>query len=238
MRFQYNHWLLFHKLLSKYPTRTEFSFLNLILNMTKLFHLVFISLLALCSLSAQAQMRKCVTADGKSIYTDAPCASKVTGKSTEVKDTEAIKRASNLNGQLSLEKSCWVLSHRNSQCYRAANLELETVFKENCTLPIKEFERTQEQTENNKKKSYSGRYYSRYDRYEKNEKPVEADDLEYANRYVNKSRAVLQCESIEKDMWDFVKRHFANKVSAQDTKAINHKLKILPTREEKPWREY
>lgn len=204
--------------------------------MIKLLQLSFFSLLILCSMSAQAQMRKCVTADGKSVYTDAPCASKIEGKSTEIKETEAIKRAANLNGQLSLEKSCWVLSHRNSQCYRAANLELETVFKENCTLPINEFERTQEQIED--KKRNSGRYYDRYGRYEKNTKQTEADDLEYANRYVKKSRAVLQCESIEKDMWDFLKRNFSNKISPQDAKTINHKLKILPTREEKAWREY
>ena len=178
-------------------------------------------------------MRKCVTSSGKSIYTDQPCASKVTEKSTEVKDNELLKKVASINSQREIEKICWVLSHRNSQCYAHINYELSTVFKENCTLPIKDYEKLQNEERN------KSRYTSRYDRYSNRENErKDADDLLYEHRYTQKSRAVLQCESLEKNMWDFLKQNFDKKISEQDAKIINYKLKISPTHDHKNPRDY
>ncbi|WP_395011032.1 DUF4124 domain-containing protein [Undibacterium sp.] len=192
------------------------------------YRICLIALFALLSMSAQAQMRKCVTGSGKSIYTDQPCSNKVGEKSTEIKDSEVLKKVSSINGQRDLEKSCWVLSHRDSQCDTNVNYELRTVFKENCTLPIKQFEKEQD---NEKKRPRQ--YYER-----EREQDRDGDDLEYEHRYTRKSRAVLQCEALEKNMWDFLKLNFGKRISDQDAKIINYKLKILPTNEEKNWRQY
>jgi hypothetical protein len=201
--------------------------------MTIFHRICLLVLISLLSVSAQAQMRKCVTSSGKSIYTDQPCASKITEKSTEVKDNELLKKVASINSQREIEKMCWVLSHRNSQCYPHVNYELSMVFKENCTLPIKDYEKAQDEE---KRKP---RNYDRYERYNNSEsEQKEADDLLYEHRYTQKSRAVLQCEALEKNMWDFLKQNFSKKISEQDAKIINYKLKISPTHEHKNWREY
>lgn len=178
-------------------------------------------------------MRKCVTSSGKSIYTDQPCASKIAEKSTEIKDNELLKKVASINTQREIEKVCWVLSHRNSQCYPRVNYELATVFKENCTLPIKDYEKSQDEERR------KPRRHDRYGRYERNDgEQRDADDLLYEHRDTQKSRAVLQCEALEKDMWDFLRQNFSKKISEQDAKIINYKLKISPTHEQKNWREY
>ena len=76
-------------------------------------------------------------------------------------------------------------------------------------------------------------YYER-----EREQERDGDDLEYEHRYTRKSRAVLQCEALEKNMWDFLKLNFGKRISDQDAKIINYKLKILPTNAERNWREY
>lgn len=196
------------------------------------YRIFLIFLFSLLSCSAHAQMRKCVTSTGKSIYTDQPCASKVGEKSTEVKDSELLKKVSSINSQRELEKSCWVLSHRDSQCGTSVNYELRTVFRENCTLPIKQFQKDQES-----EKQRPRQYYER-ERERERDQDRDGDDLEYEHRHTQKSRAVLQCEALEKNMWDFLKLNFGKKISEQDAKIINYKLKISPTNQVKEWREY
>jgi hypothetical protein len=192
------------------------------------YRIYLITVLVLLSFSAHAQMRKCVTSSGQSVYTDQPCATKVGEKSTEVKDSELLKKVGSINSQRELEKSCWVLSHRDSQCDTNVNYELRTVFKENCTLPIKQFKKVQDTERQRPRRNYE----------REREPERDGDDLEYEHRYTHKSRAVLQCESLEKNMWDFLKLNFGKKISEQDAKIINYKLKILPTHNQKNWREY
>lgn len=212
------------------------SLLQLIVTMKNFYRICLLVLSLVVSMSAQAQMRKCVTSSGKSIYTDQPCASKIGEKSTEVKDNDLLKKVASINTQREIEKVCWVLSHRNSQCYPHVNYELSTVFKENCTTPIKDYEKAQDEE---RRKPHSYDRYDRYDRYNNREsESKDADDLLYEHRYTQKSRAVLQCEALEKDMWEFLRQNFSKKISEQDAKIINYKLKISPTHEHKNSRDY
>ncbi|MBR7799262.1 hypothetical protein [Undibacterium fentianense] len=176
---------------------------------------IFIALLTL-SIGSNAQMRKCITSGGKSIYTDQPCASKAGENAAEVKDSELLKKISSINGQKNLEKSCWILGHRDSQCYPRVISELGTVFRENCSIPSKQYEKDQL---NGKRRPHRN-----------NDPENEGDDLLFEHRYTEKSRSTLQCDALEKEMWDFLKSNFPKRISEQDAKIINYKLKISPTK--------
>lgn len=166
---------------------------------------------------AQGQMRKCVNANGKTFYTDQACASKPGEAVKDVTDNNLLKKVNAINGERDAEKICWTLSHRDSQCAYSVRNELSTVFKENCTLPMKHYEKEQEKNR-----------YASYRRNRTQKEQENADDLEYNNRYLQKSRAILQCERLEKDMWEFLIKTYPDKISEQDKRTIAYKLKHLP----------
>ncbi len=166
---------------------------------------------------AQGQMRKCVNASGKTFYTDQPCAAKPGEAVKDVTDSNLLKKVNAINNERDAEKICWTLAHRNSQCSYSVRSELALVFKENCTIPRKNFEKIQEQNR-----------YANYRRNSTRKEQERADDLEYNNRELQKSRAVLQCERLEKDMWEFLSRTYPDKISEQDKRTISYKLKHLP----------
>lgn len=166
---------------------------------------------------AQGAMRKCVNAAGKTFYTDQPCAAKPGDTAKDVTDSNLLKKVNAINNERDAEKICWTLAHRKSQCSDNVRSELALVFKENCTIPRKNFERIQEQNR-----------YANYRRNYTRKEQERADDLEYNNRELQKSRAVLQCERLEKDMWEFLSRTYPDKISEQDKRTIAYKLKHLP----------
>lgn len=169
------------------------------------------------SSQAQGQLRKCVNASGKTFYTDQPCAAKPGEAVKDVTDSNLLKKVNAINGERDAEKVCWTLSHRKSQCYDSVRSELATVFKENCTIPLKNYAKAQEKNR-----------YANYRRNHTRKEQEEADDLEYNNRELQKSRAVLQCERLEKDMWEFLNKTYPDKISEQDKRTISYKLKHTP----------
>ncbi|MBI3712827.1 MAG: DUF4124 domain-containing protein [Burkholderiales bacterium] len=166
---------------------------------------------------AQGQLHKCVNASGKTFYTDQACAAKTGEAVKDVTDSNLLKKVNAINGERDAEKICWTLSHRKSQCYDSVRNEVATVFKENCTIPIKHYEQQQEKDQ-----------YTSYRRNRTKKEQEDADDLEYNNRYLQKSRAVLQCERLEKDMWEFLNKTYSDKISEQDKRTISYKLKHTP----------
>lgn len=162
---------------------------------------------------AQGQLHKCVNAEGKATYTDQPCAVKNGEKNAESND-KAIKKIQAIAQHKDLGKSCWTYGHRAGQCSAIQSSDLRVLFREACAIPAKKFESEQTQDQRRLKKNYA---------------PYEdGDDLDYAHRYTRKSRAVLQCETLDNEMWDFLNQQFPEKISANDRKLIEHQLKLIP----------
>lgn len=179
---------------------------------------IFAVLLVLSAISTQAnaQLHKCVNAEGKATYTDQPCAIKSGEKSTEANNA-AIRKITAISKFKDVGKSCWELNHRASQCYEVLSQDLRVLFRENCTIPAKKFE-SEQNTDQRRTKKY-------------NQADEDADDLDYAHRFTRKSRAVLRCEALDRDMWDFLNQQFANKISETERKLIVHQLQITPTKQ-------
>ncbi|MFZ6709498.1 hypothetical protein [Undibacterium sp. TC9W] len=171
---------------------------------------------------SQAEVRKCVTPSGETIFTDQPCNAKIGSNATEVKNDATLRKITAMQKDRDTGKSCWVLDHRYNQCDVSVDRTLMTNFKENCTIPRNQF--IKDRANDNVSTSY--RTYR--ERREYRESSQEADDLEYSHRDTRKSRAVLQCEVLEKDMWSYLKQNFSDKVPPQDAKNIEVKLMGLP----------
>lgn len=184
--------------------------------MDKRFSAAVLIALSAFAVEAHAQLHKCVNADGKTIYTDQACAVKSGQKSADSND-EAIRKITALSKFKDVGKSCWELDHRADQCYEVLSQDLRVVFRENCTLPAKKFE-SEQNTDQHRTKKY-------------NQASEDGDDLDYSHRYTRKSRAVLRCESLDRDMWDFLNQQFPNKISDGDRKLIIHQLQITPTKQ-------
>ncbi|MFZ6720576.1 DUF4124 domain-containing protein [Undibacterium sp. Ji49W] len=190
------------------------------MNKSLLFAIFCLSLSASCI--AHAEVRKCVTSTGETIYTDQPCNAKVGTTATEVKGDGALRKISSLQKEKDTGKSCWVLAHRYQQCSTSVDSVLMTNFKENCESPTNKFIKdSNAEADTGYKKTYRDNRYSR-------EQAPDADDLEYSHRYVNKSRAVLQCEVLQKDMWNYLKNNFSAKIPPADAKGIEYRLLGLP----------
>lgn len=171
------------------------------------------ALVLLTPLSAYADLKKCVSSSGTVTYTDQPCASKAGESVKEVRDDAALKKISSRIKEQDVGKSCWQLSHRYSQCSVAVEQLLMQNFRENCTIPINQFERDRSR-ENSRSRNYR--------------EEQEGNDLEYNHRYTRKSRDVLECDGLQRNMWDFLKSTFGDKISQQDAKAIDYKLQVAP----------
>lgn len=162
---------------------------------------------------AQGQLHKCVNAEGKSTYTDQPCATKNGEKNADASD-KAIRKIQAIAQTKDVGKTCWTLSHRAYQCSTTLSSDLRVLFRETCTIPAKKFETEQTQDQRRLKKNYSP--------YE------EGDDLDHSHRFTRKSRAVLQCESLDSEMWEYLNQQFPEKISSNDRKLIEHQLKLVP----------
>ncbi|MFZ6770050.1 DUF4124 domain-containing protein [Undibacterium sp. Di26W] len=190
------------------------------MNKSLLFAIFCLSLSASCI--AHAEVRKCVTSTGETIYTDQPCNAKVGSVATEVKNDSTLRKITSLQREKDTGKSCWVLMHRYSQCSTSIDSVLMTNFKENCDRPSEKFIKdSNAEADNVYKKTYRDNRYNR-------EQAPDADDLEYSHRSVSKSRAVLQCEVLQKDMWSYLKNNFSEKIPPQDAKGIEYRLLGLP----------
>lgn len=170
-------------------------------------------LILLAPLSAHADLKKCVSSSGTVTYTDQPCASKAGESVKEVRDDAALKKISSRIKEQDVGKSCWQLSHRYSQCNVAVEHLLMSNFRENCSIPMHQFERERAK-ENSRSRNYR--------------EEQEGNDLEYNHRYTSKSRDVLECDGLQRNMWDFLKSTFNDKISQQDAKAIDYKLQAAP----------
>ena len=171
---------------------------------------------------SQAEVRKCVTPTGETIFTDQPCNAKIGSTATEVKNDPTLRKITSMQKVRDTGKSCWVLDHRYSQCSTSVDRTLMTNFKEICTIPMNQF--VKDRSNDNVSTSYK----TYRERREYKDSTQDGDDLEYNHRYTRKSRAVLQCEVLEKDMWSYLKQNFSDKVPPQDAKNIEVKLLGLP----------
>ena len=85
---------------------------------------------------SQAEVRKCVTPSGETIYTDQPCNAKIGSTATEVKNDSTLRKITAMQKDRDTGKSCWVLDHRYSQCSISVDRTLMTNFRENCGIPM------------------------------------------------------------------------------------------------------
>ena len=173
----------------------------------------------LCCSAASAQIRKCVTASGQSIYTDKPCEAATPEKSKEVADPGVAKRLSEMNGQNDLDKSCWTINYRMGQCYARIQEDIRMIFRDQCEIPQRRFVKNQEAA------LYSNRRQAQYVAKQREE---ELDTIEYHQRHAPKSRAVLRCEELESDTWKFLNQNFASKIQPEERQRIEYKLKYQP----------
>ncbi len=162
---------------------------------------------------AQGQLHKCVSGDGKATYTDQPCSAKNGERSADSND-QAIRKIQAVAQTKNIGKTCWTYAHRASQCENAHSPDLRVLFRETCSIPAKSFEDEQNQDQRRLKKNQNN--------YE------EVDDLEYSHRFTRKSRAVLKCESLDNEMWEYLNLQFPQKISTNDRKLIEHQLKLIP----------
>ena len=123
-------------------------------------------------------------------------------------------------------KTCWTLAHRSSQCNTSVGNALNTNFRENCSEPIKRFEKATERERYEIERSLAN---NRVRNRSSNDNPVDESNLDYSNRYQVKSKEALRCEVLKEEMWEFVKQNFSKKISEKDTKEIEYYMNAVPS---------
>ena len=185
----------------------------------------FWSILAIAPTSAFAEIYKCADSAGKINFSDRPCSNKDGEKAAEVKDTVGFASLLARDNAKKVGKTCWTLAHRNSQCNTSVGNALITNFRENCNEPIKRFEKETEKERYEVERTLANNQVRNRSN---NDNPIDETNLDYSNRYQEKSKEALRCEVLKDEMWTFVKQNFSKKISEKDTKEIEYFLNAVP----------
>jgi len=153
-----------------------------------------------------AGVNKCTDASGVVTYSDQPCQAKEGQRVAEVKDPHAFAAIAAREDDKKVAQACRVLADRRSRCRVAIDYMLNTAFSSNCEGPMKRDASDQMRERNN----------MRWNRYNRSYR----DDADSND----KSEANLQCETLQANMWKFVKEKFSQAMRAEDIKAIEYRL--------------
>jgi hypothetical protein len=181
---------------------------------------------ALTPSSAFAEIFKCADSAGKINFSDRPCSTKDGEKVAEIKDSVGFASLLARDNAKKVGQTCWTLAHRSSQCEVAVGNALNTNFRENCSEPIKRFEKDTERERYEMERNLANnrvRNRSSYDN------AIDESNLDYSNKYQKKSREALRCEVLKEEMWTFVKQNFSKKISEKDTKEIEYYMNAVPS---------
>ena len=184
---------------------------------------------------SHAEIFKCANAAGKINYSDHPCSNQDGEKAAEVKDSVGFAALQARDNAKKIGQTCWTLAHRASQCDVSIGNALQTNFRDNCSAPIKQFEKDNERDQYDREREL---YRNRVRTRSNNNDQVDDVSLDYSNRYQRKSREALRCEVLPAETWSFVKQNFSKKISEKDTKEIEYYLNAVPSdgRESEPYR--
>ena len=184
------------------------------------------AILAITSSSAFAEIYKCADSAGKINFSDRPCSSKDGEKAAEVKDSVGFASLLARDNAKKVGQSCWTLAQRSSQCEVAVGNALNTNFRENCSEPIKRFEKDAERERYELERNLAN---NRVRNRSSNDNNIDESSLDYSNRYQKKSKEALRCEILKEEMWSFVKQNFSKKISEKDTKEIEYYMNAVPS---------
>ncbi len=161
------------------------------------------AVLFMCS-PAQAEIHKCVSTDGKTSYSDTPCATAVAEKSVD-------SSLSSIDQQQQLGHLCAELDERRAHCGNVLYPPLFAVFREHCANPILLHQREVRQP-------------AVFNRYQSNaERNAEAEK----NR-LNKPVSDFRCEMVQMETWEFLKDNFGKKLTAQTRQDIDYNTRAVP----------
>lgn len=180
------------------------------------------AILAIAPSSAFAEIYKCANSAGQINFSDRPCSIKDGEKAAEVKDSVGFASLLARDNAKKIGQTCWTLTYRSSQCEVAVGNALNTNFRENCSEPIKRFEK---ESERERYELERNRARNRIN----NEESVDESNLDYSDRYQKKSKVALRCEVLKEEMWAFVKQNFSKKISEKDTKEIEYYMNAVPS---------
>ncbi|GGC67465.1 DUF4124 domain-containing protein [Undibacterium terreum] len=172
----------------------------------------------LMSSSSFAGVNKCTDAAGVVTYSDQPCQAKEGLKTAEVKNSQAFAAIAAREDDKKIAQTCRALADRRSRCRISVDYMLNTAFTTNCEGPLKRdaSDQMRDQRLNMRRDRYNRVYRDRDD----------ADNTD-------KSEASLQCESLQSNMWKFVKEKFSPAMRPEDIKAIDYRLAAVnPDRRE------
>ena len=192
----------------------------------KISFIFFCTILAIAPTTSFAEIYKCADSAGKINFSDRPCSNKDGEKAAEVKDTVGFASLLASDNAKKVGKTCWTLAHRSSQCNTSVGNALNTNFRENCSEPIKRFEK---ETEKERYEVERNLVNNRVRNRSNNDNPIDETNLDYSNRYQVKSKEALRCEVLKDEMWTFVKQNFSKKISEKDTKEIEYFLNAVPS---------
>ncbi|HTD05170.1 DUF4124 domain-containing protein [Undibacterium sp.] len=161
---------------------------------------------ALSPLVSLAGVNKCTDAAGIVTYSDQPCQAKEGQKTAEVKNSQAFAAIAAREDDKKIAQACRALADRRSRCRIAIDYMLNTAFNTHCEGPMKRDASDQMRDQ---------RINMRRDRYNRNYR----DDADN-----DKTEPSLQCETLQANMWKFVKEKFSSAMIAEDIKAIDYRL--------------
>jgi hypothetical protein len=191
------------------------------------FSFIFIStILVVTSSSAFAEIYKCANSTGQINFSDRPCSSKDGEKAAEVKDSVGFASLLARDNAKKVGQTCWTLAHRSSQCEVSIGNALNTNFRENCSEPIKRFEKDTERERYELERNLANNRVRNRSSYDNS---VDESNLDYSNRYQKNSKEALRCEVLKEEMWAFVKQNFSKKLSEKDTKEIEYYMNAVPS---------
>ena len=184
------------------------------------------AMLAIAPSSAFAEIYKCTNSAGQINFSDRPCSSKDGEKAAEVKDSVGFASLLAHDNAKKVGQTCWTMAHRSSQCEVAVGNALNTNFRENCSEPIKRFEKDTERERYEIERNLAN---NRIRNRSNNDNAIDESNLDYSNRYQKKSKEALRCEVLKEEMWAFVKQNFSKKISEKDTKEIEYYMNAVPS---------
>ncbi|MES2102527.1 MAG: DUF4124 domain-containing protein [Pseudomonadota bacterium] len=162
--------------------------------------------IAFSPLACLAGVNKCTDAAGVVTYSDQPCQAKEGLKAAEVKNPQAFAAIAAHDDDKKIAQTCRALADRRSRCRISVDYMLNSAFNTNCEGPMKRDASDQ----------MKERINTRRDRYNRSTYAGDAD--------TDKTEASLQCESLQSNMWKFVKEKFSSAMKPEDIKAISYRL--------------
>lgn len=169
-------------------------------------------LLALAPGAVQAQIHKCVGANGTVSFSDQPCAPQKGEKAASLNDNSAFASLAARENDLKIGRTCVAMSQRQGRCSVNIDYTMTKLLRELCVAPAARFER-ERANERNRAYRNSGRY---------------SESREYGE-WQEMSEEQLRCGTLQPEMWQFMKDSFGSKISAEDMRRFDYNVRAVPS---------